>query len=191
MKSSQVRDLARRYAAGQLSQENYRSQRRALIDSVAQGGEALVYKEMAVRLPGKRARLKLAAAAVVAVLLAAIAVKLTWKATHPARQAADKTAPGTFVPPPLPAPGPDLVRGFVETNDWTDTSLESLAHRWQTLSAEDQGKARESTMYPQLVSELRQQITSEKALMAGANGPDAHLMELNKVAKDLAIPASP
>jgi len=45
VKSSQVRDLARRYATGKLSQENYRNQRRLLIDSVTGNRIPLAYHE--------------------------------------------------------------------------------------------------------------------------------------------------
>jgi len=190
VKSSQVRDLARRYAAGQLSQENYRSQRRSFIDSVAVGTQPLVYKESAVRLPGKRARVKLMAVAAAAILLAVVALKLLWKTTHTAHKT-PANAPTAFVPPPLPAPGPDLVRTFVETNDWSDGSLEDLSHRWVGLTAEDQGKARDSLMYPRLEAGLRQQITSEKAVAGSLGGQDVHLVELTKVAKQLGIPATP
>ncbi|MGE5624017.1 MAG: hypothetical protein ACM3ZT_00535 [Bacillota bacterium] len=191
MKSSQVRELARRYAAGQLSQENYRNQRRTLIDSVADGSQPLVYKELAVRAPGRNNRLKLAAVAAVVVILAGVALRLTWKATHSPRKGTAEAATAPAAPPPLPAPGPDLVRSFVETNDWSDGSLESLAQRWQTLGTDDQAKAKDSMLYPRLVAGLRGQITSEKAVASSMSGADAHLIELTKVAKDLGIPATP
>lgn len=189
MKSSQVRDLARRYAAGQLSQENYRSQRRALIDAIAGGEQPLSYRETAVRTRGRGGRVKLMAVAVVVILLVAVALKLTWKAARSSHKA--NAVPIAVVPPPLPAPGPDLVRDFVEANDWSDVSLESLAQHWMNLTAEDQGNARQSLMYPRLVTGLRQQITSEKAVSGSMGGQDAHLMELTKVAKTLNISASP
>ena len=189
MKSSQVRDLARRYAAGQLSQENYRSQRRVLIDAISGGEQVLAYRETAVRVPGRSGRIKLMAVTAVVILLVAVALKLTWKAARTSRKSA--STPTTLAPPPLPAPGPDLVRDFVEANDWSDGSLENLSQHWTRLTSEDQGNARQSLMYPRLVTGLRQQITSEKALAGAMGGPDAHLVELTKVAKTLSIPASP
>lgn len=189
MKSSQVRDLARRYAAGQLSQENYRGQRRTLIDSIASGQQPLAYQEMRVKVPGRNTRMKLIAVAVVAVLLVAVAFKLGWKTLRGSRKTGAPAASAAFVPPPLPAPGPDLVNSFVETNDWTDPSLQDLENRWTALPSTDQGKARDSMMYPRLVTNLRQQITSEKAVANG--GPDPHLAELTKLAKTLDIPVTP
>ena len=41
MKFSPIRDLARRYAAGELSLDEYRAQRRDLIDGVATGRQRL------------------------------------------------------------------------------------------------------------------------------------------------------
>jgi len=189
VKSSPVRDLARRYASGQLSQENYRSQRRALIDAISGGAQPLTYREMAVPRPGRSGRIKLLAVTVVVILLVAVAIKLTWKAARSSRKPAEAAAAVT--PPPLPAPGPDLVRGFVETNDWSDGSLDNLSQHWQTLTPEDQGKARESMLFPRLVANLREQIMSEKAVAGGMGGKDVHLIELTKVAKTLNIAASP
>lgn len=189
MKSSQVRDLARRYAAGQLSQENYRGQRRALIDSIASGQQPLAYHEMRVKVPGRNTRMKLIAVAVIVVLLVSVALKLGWKTLRGSHNTGAPAASTAFAPPPLPAPGPDLVSGFVDANDWSDASLLDLEHRWGALPAADQGKARDSMMYPQLVANLRQQITSEKAIANG--GPDSHLVELNKLAKTLGISNTP
>ena len=189
MKSSQVRDLARRYAAGQLSQENYRGQRRALIDSIASGQQPLAYHEMRVKSPGRHTRMKLIAVAVAVVLLLGVALKLGWKTLRGTHKTAAPAASTALALPPLPAPGPDLVSGFVDANDWSDASLQGLEHRWVALPSEDQGKARDSMMYPRLVANLRQQITSEKAVANG--GPDLHLAELNKLAKTLGIPVTP
>ncbi len=90
---------------------------------------------------------------------------------------------------PPPAPGPALVRTFVETNDWTDASLDSFSRRWSTLGTDEQTKARGSMMYPRLVADLHQQITSEKAV--AGSGADAHLMALQKMAKTLGIAGAP
>ncbi len=184
MKYLQVRSLARRYAAGQLSQENYRSQRRVLIDSISSGQQALSYKEEAVKASPRRGHAKLTAFAVVAILLLAVVLKLSMRAAHGTHKAPDASAAAASVAPP-PNPGPDLVRGFVETNDWSDPSLESFAERWVLLGPDDQDKARKSLMYPRLVAGLRQQVTSEKAVAGG--GQDTHLSALEKVAKTLAV----
>ena len=186
MKSSQVRELARRYATGQLNQENYRSQRRTLIDAVTHGRQALVYKENGNGLALRRNGFKFLALAIIAALVAGVAISMLLKNGTAAHPAATRAAPGMATPAaPPPAPGPSLVHTFVDANDWTDPSLESFSRRWSTLPADEQAKARDSMMYSRLVADLRLQITSEKAV--AGNGADAHLMALQKMAKTLGV----
>lgn len=187
MKSSQVRDLARRYAAGQLNQENYRSQRRALIDSITGGQQPLVYKEVQATNSRRRGGIKLLALAVVAVVAIGVAASLALRSsggTHASAAKMPSTAPAGPVTPPS-SPGPALVRTFVEANDWNDSSLDTFTHRWVALAIDEQTKARDSLMYPRLISELRDQITSEKAVSGG--GADPHLATLQKMAKALGM----
>ncbi len=187
MKSSQVRELARRYATGQLNQESYRSQRRTLIDAVAGGQQSLAYKENGNGVSMRRTGIKFLALSVVAALVAGVVISMLLKngdstrhsTTHPV--AAPAAAPV--------APGPGLVRTFVDADDWTDMSLESFSRRWNALSADEQAKARDSLMYPRLISDLRQQITSEKAV--AGTGADLHLTALQKMAKTLGVTGAP
>lgn len=181
MKSSQVRELARRYATGQLNQENYRSQRRTLIDAVTHGRQTLVYRENGNGLALRRNGLKFLALAIVAALVAGVAISMLLKNGTAAHPAATRAAPAIATP----APGPSLVHTFVDANDWTDPSLESFSRRWSTLPADEQAKARDSMMYSRLVADLRLQITSEKAV--AGNGADAHLMALQRMAKTLGV----
>lgn len=187
MKSSQVRELARRYAAGQLNQESYRSQRRALIDAVTGGQQTLVYKENQAANSLRRGGAKLLALAVVAVVAIGIAVSLALKGSGGAHGSAAKAPVSAPVAPaaPAPTPGPALVRTFVEANDWNDGSLDTFTHRWTSLPTDEQSKARDSLMYPRLVSELRDQIISEKAVSGGSADP--HLAVLQKMAKALGV----
>ncbi len=177
--------MARRYATGQLNQENYRSQRRALIDAVENGRQALVYKENGNGMGLRRNGIKLLALSAVAALVAGVVLSMLLKNNAANRPVIAHVAPAAVPVGPPPAPGPALVHTFVETNDWTDPSLDSFSRRWNTLGADEQAKARDSLMYPRLVSDLRQQITSEKAVAGG--GADAHLMALQKMAKTLGV----
>lgn len=187
MKSSQVRELARRYATGQLNQENYRSQRRMLIDAVTGGQQALNYKEGPNGVTPRRMGIRLLALGVAAVLVAGVVVSMVLKNSDGTRHAVPKAATAAAaVAAPLPPPGPALVRTFVDTDDWTDGSLDSFSRRWISLSTDEQTKARASMMYPRLLSDLRQQITSEKAV-AGSQASDPHLTALEKMAKTLGV----
>jgi hypothetical protein len=186
VRSSQVRDLARRYATGKLSQESYRSQRRALIDAITGGGVQLSYRNderKAVRSGSRAKLLAVAAGGVIIVCIIAVVLLKRWSHAHGQGAAQAATVAATPVAAPT-APGPDLVRAFVEADDWTDSSLQSFERRWQGLGAEEQAKAKDSPMYGRLLSEVRQQVDSEKAV-AGDSGSGVHLMELQKLAKTL------
>lgn len=187
MKSSQVRDLARRYATGKLSQESYRSQRRALIDSITGGSAQLAYRsdERAVAKP-RTGGAKLLAITVVVLVAAGIGtVMLLKRSSHTHVPGAAQAATTSAIPVAAPvAPGPDLVRSFVETDDWTDGSLQTFQRRWLGLGADERAKAKDSPIYGRFLSEVRQQVDTEKAI-AGDAGNDAHLMELQRLAKTL------
>lgn len=189
MKSSQVRELARRYATGQLNQESYRSQRRTLIDAVAGGQQSLVYKENGNGVTMRRTGIKFLALSVIAALVAGVVISMLLKNSDASHRAAAHSASAAVTPAAPVAPGPGLVRTFVDADDWTDMSLESFSRRWNALSADEQTKARDSLMYPRLVSDLRQQITSEKAVAGG--GADLHLAALQKMAKTLGVTGAP
>jgi hypothetical protein len=192
MKSSPVRDLARRYATGKLSQENYRSQRRSLIDSITGGSVVLTYREETPAASRPRSGSKLLGLTAVVLIVVGVGVVLAIRHSGSARapgSAQAAVAPAAPVVPP--APGPALVRTFVDADDWTDGSLQSFSRHWQGLGADEQAKAKESLMYPRLVSEVRQQIDSEKAVAGSDSAGDAHLMELQKLAKTLGASAAP
>ena len=185
MKYSQVRDLARRYATGKLSQESYRSQRRALIDSVTGGGVQLSYRNDERAVSRTRSSAKLLGVTVVVLVAAGIGAVLMLRHSSRAHGQAAAQAASLAATPVVPAaPGPDLVRSFMEANDWSDPSLLSFERHWQGLGANEQAKAKDSPMYGRLLSEVRQQLDSEKAI-AGGGGIDAHLTELQKLAKTL------
>ena len=192
MRSSQVRDLARRYATGKLSQESYRSQRRSLIDSITGGGVQLAYREEKPAAKRPRFDSKLLGLTVVVLIVIGVGVVLALRhsnGTRPSGNAqATVTAPAAVTPP---APGPALVHTFVDADDWTDGSLQSFERRWQSLGSDEQAKAKESLTYPRLLSEVRQQIDSEKAVAGSDSAGDAHLMELQKLARTLGVSTGP
>ena len=183
MKSSQVRDLARRYATGKLSQESYRSQRRALIDSITGGGVQLAYRNDERAAARKRPDAKLMGLAAVVLAAAGVGAVLVLRHNH---SHAPGSAQAANAAPAVPAaPGPDLVRSFVEIDDWTDGSLRIFERRWEDLGADEQQKAKDSPVYGRLLSAVRQQVDSEKAVAGGDAAADPHLVELQKLAKTL------
>ena len=191
MKSSQVRDLARRYATGKLSQESYRSQRRALIDSITADQVHLAYRQDARPVSARtRVNTRFLGLVMVTIVVAGICLVLFLRhngKAHGAQAAAANAAP--VIPPP--APGPDLVQQFMDTDDWTDGSMQNFERRWANLGADEQAKAKDSTNYPRLLSAVRLQITSEKAVAGDEAAKDMHLAELQKLAKTLGVSAGP
>lgn len=184
MRVSPIRDLARRYASGQLSQENYRAQRRVLIDAITADSQPLTYREERAPTFGKHGRMKLALAAAV-VLLVAVIFGLVWKTTA-ARHA---TTTHVVAAQPAAEPGQELIHGFVGANDWTDPSLLDFLRRWQALPPAAQSRAKDSPDFTMLSSGLRQQLTSERALakLAGPTNTDLHLVNLQKMADLLGL----
>jgi hypothetical protein len=192
VRSSQVRDLARRYATGKLSQESYRSQRRSLIDSITGGSVALAYREEKPAVSRPRFDSKLLGLTVVVLIAVGVGVVLAIKRSNASHATGTAQAAVTPAAPIVPqAPGPALVHTFVDADDWTDGSLQSFERRWQGLGVDEQAKARDSVKYPRLLSEVRQQIDSEKAVAGSGAAGDAHLMELQKLAKTLGVTAGP
>lgn len=192
MKYSQVRDLARRYATGKLSQESYRSQRRSLIDSITDDRVQLAYRQDERAAARPRFNTKLLGLVMVTVVVAGICVVLFLRYSAKGQGGAQAAAAHTSaVPVAPPAPGPDLVRSFVETDDWSDTSTKNFERRWESLGADEQAKAKDSPVYSRLVSAVRQQIDAEKAVAGSDGANDAHLLELQKLAKTLGVTAAP
>jgi hypothetical protein len=190
MKYSQVRDLARRYAAGALSQENYRSQRRSLIEDITSGRQALTYRDDEITPFARHGNIKLFAVAAIAILLIGLGFIAAWKAGSNPQHKDAATEAVAVIPTAPQSPGSALVREFVETNDWNDGSVQDFTRRWHALPAADQNQGRADPMYGRLVSELRQQLSSEKAI-TGTGGTDAHLARLQSMAQTLGINDTP
>ncbi|MHB8424365.1 MAG: hypothetical protein ACYDB9_04295 [Gammaproteobacteria bacterium] len=181
MKSSLIRDLARRYAAGELSLDEYRTQRRDLVDAITTGKRQLEYGEPALGSILRTRFLWLIAIPLVLAVTAGI-VTSRWLGNSHAPQEQAHTSPAT---------GPTLIRKFIEANDWSDTSLEHFMHHWQALSAREQRAARHSYLFPRLAAQLQEQIISQKAMIGLTPGTGktttAHLARLQRVAATLGV----
>jgi hypothetical protein len=172
MKPSRIRELARRYAAGELSLDDYRAQRRKLIDGITTGLLTLEYGELSVARDNQP---YLRWFSGITLLLIAIGISVfTWiEHTHRVDQTNVQTRT-------LPESGPGLVRTFIETNDWSDSSLMQFLQRWKTLSLREQKAAYNSYLYPRLLSQLREQIASQQAVVDLTAG-DIHASDTARI----------
>lgn len=178
MKPSPVRELARRYAAGELSQDEYRTERRHLIDAICAGTQSLEYGQATARRiqPHKSARLLLIPAA--AVLALAVGVSLWIIASRYPHTGSAPTRSVTLS-------GPQLLQSFTDSNDWNDASINQFLQQWKQLPAKEQRAARDSYIFPRMLSQLHEQIVSQQAMLELAPDPQAaarHLTHLQQMA---------
>ena len=165
MKVSQLRDLTRKFAAGGLSEDEYRRERGKLIDGIVNGDIQPRYREIhpediAKRPVGTRRRrvMGIAAALVlVALLLAAVLVQFMSPTDDTAARASgDNIA--------QPEPGVELLRSFLEQDSWDDNSLENMESQWNALSGFEREAARNSHHYRRLKAQTESRIREYEAL---------------------------
>lgn len=151
MKPSMLEQLAHRYAAGELSQEEYRAQRRAYIDDLT--GEAPDSPNI------KRRRVLpfwgIGIAASIIVVFAVVGILWLTLGHRPSP---------SVVAAPIDSPGVLLLTSFLTEDNWSPSQLTRFRQQWQGLTPQDQQLARRNYRYPRLVSELQQQLAAEAAL---------------------------
>lgn len=195
MNSSPIRDLARRHAAGELSQEDYRARRRDMISEIVEGKRPLTYEQQRPR--GKRSKRSMksplaAAAAGAIVIVALLVVWLTLmysgarpgKAAHPVTEVPANAAPEN-------SPGSKLIGDFLRTDDWSNSGIRQFIQKWNDLPPKEQENARNDYRFPRLVSELNQQIVSQQAMSAltkNKQRTQTVLANLHRMADTLGIP---
>lgn len=181
MKLSPARELARRYAAGDLSLEDYRTQRRDLIDAVCAGTQILPLSQSTPHRARPRRRWRIL---VPLVAMAAIAAAIYFSVSSSRHVSGSGTATQE-----IKQSGPQLLRAFLEANNWDDASITHFAARWKQLPARERQAARSSYTYPRVSSQLQEQIVSQKAMLELAPDPkaaSAHLAHLRQMADLLA-----
>lgn len=178
MKSSPLRDLARRYAAGNLPLSDYRAQRSRLIDSYVSGQQEINYRETRpVVLVTPRVWLRwslIGGLGLFAVMLVSAYVLLPERPGMPETKqpAVERDNPGQTTDP-----GTVLLEDFLRTGKWDDADLQQLETRWFELTAFQREGARRSLWYRRLEAEIRRRM-KEQRVLADINGmPDAQLRE--------------
>lgn len=178
MKASPARDLARRYAAGELSFEEYRSRRRDLIDSICTGTQALQYGQHTAYPLHRRKPWWVALASLTVIVVIGIAITRWAVSNHPA-----STAPAAAQA--AKPTGANLLQTFTDANDWSEASIDQFMQQWKLLPNREQQAARTSYLFPRLISQLHEQIVSQQAMLELAPDPKAaarHLSRLQQMA---------
>ncbi len=186
MKPSRIRELGRRYAAGEISLDEYRAQRRKLIDGVTAGLLKLEYGEISV-VHGKQSWRLLVYGSALLVIAIGIGIIVHMEYSHQASRSnpQSKIAFDT---------GPAVLQSFVETNDWSDASLVQFIQRWKALPAREQNAAVGDYLFPRLLAQLHEQIVSQRVVVDLAAGDKnaadqaaVHLAHLQQLATMLDV----
>ena len=159
MKSSQLRDLAREFSAGKISEEDYHARRRELIEGILAGGIAIQYREIkpvtAFAKPIKNQRLIIAGAA--ALLLVLVIAVFALKPSPEPPLVATRVAPE-------PSPPELAVKDFLEIDDWSDARLTEFEKNWSGFSEFHKEAVRRMPGFSQLESELRNRVNEQHTL---------------------------
>jgi len=182
MKLSPTRELARRYAAGDLSLDDYRSQRRDLIDGVCSGTQPFQYGQTTSHIRRKPAWLIWVPLVIVLAAGAAVTLGVMY-ARHPSESGLRYQV--------LKQSGSQLLSEFLDANDWSEASITHFVARWKQLPLREQQATRNSYIYPRMTAQLQEQIVSQQAMLEVAPDPKAavrHLAHLQEMAAQLAGP---
>lgn len=181
MSASSVRELARRHAIGELSQEDYRAQRHALIDEIINGQQALTYNEKRPSRP-LNTRLSPRSMAIAGLAISALVIALLgiWIVSAPPQSQTSAHTNAIAVTPKATemSPGPTLIENFLTANDWSDKGILGFIRQWKSLPPKEQEIARNYYRYPRLIAELRQQIVSQQAMTELAKNKDTTKSQL-------------
>lgn len=183
MKPSPVRELARRYAGGELSLEEYRKQRRHMIDAMCAGTLTIEYGETQPRRLKSRKRRWLIAISAAAVIIA-VGIGATLQ-LHSSGRRQSRSVPAANA---ARVSGIQLLHDFADANDWSGASIGNFLQQWQRLPLSERQAARNSYLFPRLLAQLHEQIVSQQAMLEIAPDPAAaarHLTQLQQLSATL------
>lgn len=168
MNRSQLRRLAREYAAGRIEHDEYLRRRTELIDGIVAGEIAIEstadttgdFAAVGSAIRDPRATLPLVIGACIAVLVLWALFADNEDPAPASRPAATGEAPaGKRV-----SAARLLVEEFLTTRDWSGESLASFRDSWNALTPNEQVEARAAPWFRRLAEALREEIKAHKAL---------------------------
>lgn len=189
MKASQLRDLTRKYAAGNLARDAYVVERARLIEGIVRGDIEIVYRNLdpsTITTPRSGSLrhwlLVSGSAMLVGLLLVALLVYFLDDSTH--------EITGTVAMDPVMEPGVELLQRFLDGGDWSEASVRKLEDDWTKLTAFEQESARRSPGYRRLKHETTRRILEQEALLAtGEMEAFLQVTRLRTFAERLGIPS--
>ncbi len=162
MKYSPLRDLARRYAAGNLAAADYLAQRSQLINNYIQGKQSIAYRETRPVLlvtPQRWQRYWPVAAGVVLVLALIVGSTIFYTPdTIVQKTTSTATAPSNNT-------AATIVREFLNGGDWSDAHLLEFELAWNALTPFERETARRSPWFRRLETETRRRLQAADTLM--------------------------
>lgn len=162
MKYSPLRDLARRYAAGNLAVADYRAQRSQLINSYVENKQTIAYRETrpVLLVTPQRWRRYWPVAVGTALVLALIIGSTVF---YTPDDKAEKVA--TVSSAPVNDTAATLVRDFLNSGDWSDARLLEFELAWNALTPFERETARRSPWFRRLETETRRRLQAADTIM--------------------------
>ena len=169
MNRSQLRQLAREYAADRLEYDDYVRQRGELIDGIVSGERTIESSaESSANFPAPRSldqRIRGTPLPLIigaCVVIAIIWVLLAPPETTPPREA--HQTGGERIPGKRMSTAQGLVEDFLATRDWSGQSLAKFRDSWNALPPNEQAEARAAPWFRRLAEALTEEINAHKAL---------------------------
>ncbi|HET9679102.1 MAG TPA: hypothetical protein VFP95_00920 [Gammaproteobacteria bacterium] len=175
MHASPLRQLVRRYAAGNISREDYLLQRRALLNAFADGKAIDYHAHRPIVLIRGPRWLRPAIFGTTALIIVIVVGSLLWLSrTQPAAPLAvtsNQTAAETL------GAGEQVLQQFLAQEDWSSTSLNDFKNDWLALSDFERESARRSLWHRRLLANTQQKLREIEALQAISPDPQLGLRE--------------
>ena len=167
MNRSQLRRLARDYAAGRLEHDEYIQRRAELIDGIVAGDIVIESSadSTADFTPVDSGTSSFRATPLPLIVGACIVVAILWLffagGEDPVRE---RPVPGEDVAGKRVSAARVLVEEFLATRDWSGESLTAFRDSWNALTPNEQAQARAAPWFRRLAEALREEINAHKAL---------------------------